>query len=46
MSIKLPKGDCLDLMRNIPDGSIDLICCDLPYVTTDIYGSKKKIIGF
>ena len=28
------EGDCLDVMRVIPDGSIDLILCDLPYGTT------------
>jgi len=27
-------GDCLELMKNIPNGSIDFICCDLPYGTT------------
>lgn len=27
-------GDCLDLMKNIPNGSIDMILCDLPYGTT------------
>lgn len=27
-------GDCLELMKEIPDGSIDLILCDLPYGTT------------
>lgn len=27
-------GDCLELMRNIPNGSIDMILCDLPYGTT------------
>lgn len=27
-------GDCLELMQEIPDGSIDLILCDLPYGTT------------
>lgn len=27
-------GDCLDLMADIPDGSIDMILCDLPYGTT------------
>lgn len=25
------KGDCLDVMKNIPDKSIDMILCDLPY---------------
>lgn len=28
-------GDCFDLMPNIADKSIDLICADLPYVTTN-----------
>ena len=27
-------GDCLELMKNIPDKSIDAIICDLPYGTT------------
>lgn len=28
-------GDCLDLMKNIEDKSIDMILCDLPYGTTN-----------
>ncbi len=24
-------GDCLELMKQIPDGSVDLVLCDLPY---------------
>jgi site-specific DNA-methyltransferase (adenine-specific) len=27
-------GDCLELMKDIPDNSIDMILCDLPYGTT------------
>jgi len=27
-------GDCLEIMKNISDGSIDMILCDLPYGTT------------
>ena len=27
-------GDCLELMRDIPGGSVDMILCDLPYGTT------------
>lgn len=27
-------GDCLELMANIPDNSVDMILCDLPYGTT------------
>lgn len=30
----LLHGDCLDLMAQIPDGSVDMILCDLPYGTT------------
>lgn len=32
--ITLWNGDCLELMCNIPDKSIDMILCDLPYGTT------------
>lgn len=32
--IKLWQGDCLELMKNIPDKRIDMILCDLPYGTT------------
>ena len=28
---RILHGDCLELMKDIPDGSIDMICCDLPY---------------
>ena len=28
------EGDCLELMRDIPDGSVDMVLCDLPYGTT------------
>lgn len=28
------QGDCLELMKNLPDKSIDMILCDLPYGTT------------
>ena len=28
------QGDCLEVMPNIPDKSIDMILCDLPYGTT------------
>ena len=34
MYVDLRLGDCLDLMKDIPDKSVDLICCDLPYGTT------------
>lgn len=28
------NGDCLEIMKYIPNGSIDMILCDLPYGTT------------
>lgn len=31
---KVIQGDCLDVMKNIPSKSIDMILCDLPYGTT------------
>lgn len=31
---KIHQGDCLELMKQIDDRSIDLILCDLPYGTT------------
>lgn len=30
----LYQGDCLEIMKDIPDKSIDMILCDLPYSTT------------
>ena len=33
-TIDLKHGDCLELMKSIPDGSVDMILCDLPYGTT------------
>lgn len=45
--MKLLHGDCLELMKDIPDGSVDMILCDLPYGTTackwdSVYGKKKN----
>ena len=31
---KVIQGDCLEVMQSIPDKSIDMILCDLPYGTT------------
>lgn len=44
MSCKLYNGDCLDIMKTIPDNSVDLILCDLPYGTTKL--SWDSIIPF
>lgn len=32
--VKLYLGDCLEVMNQIPDNSIDMVLCDLPYGTT------------
>ncbi len=50
--IQLLQGDCLELMKEIPDKSVDMILCDLPYGTTacswdavipfDNYGNNMK----
>ena len=38
----LHNGECLEVMDNIADESIDLILCDLPYGTTDRSGQNKS----
>lgn len=51
----LLQGDCLELMKAIPDGSVDMILCDPPYGTTHckwdsvipfepLWGQYKRII--
>jgi site-specific DNA-methyltransferase (adenine-specific) len=32
--IQLYNGDCLEVMKQLPSGSVDLVLCDLPYGTT------------
>ena len=41
---KLLHGDCLERMKDIPDGSVDTVLCDLPYGTTQC--SWDNIINF
>ena len=42
--IDLQQGDCLELMKSIPDKSVDMILCDLPYGTTKC--EWDKVIPF
>ena len=53
--IDIKQGDCLELMKEIPDKSIDMVLCDLPYGTTkcswdiiipfeDLWKQYKRII--
>ena len=37
-------GDCLELMKDIPDGSVDMILCDLPYGETR--SNWDKVLNF
>lgn len=39
--VQLFHGDCLDLLPSIPDGSVDMICADLPYGTTNCHWDKR-----
>lgn len=49
------QGDCLERMKEIPDGSVDMVLCDLPYGTTsckwdiliefeDLWSSYERVI--
>lgn len=38
---QLLQGDCLELMKDIPDKLIDMILCDLPYGQTKFEWDKK-----
>lgn len=40
-TIELYHGDCLEVMKELPDKSIDLFMCDLPYGVLD-KGDKKR----
>lgn len=53
--MQLMNGDCLELMKGIPDGSVDMVLCDLPYGTTackwdsiipfaDLWAEYRRII--
>ena len=42
--ITLKQGDCLELMKEIPDKSIDMVLCDLPYGVTQ--NEWDRIIPF
>lgn len=33
-NIELHNGDCLEIMKGIPNKSVDMVLCDLPYGTT------------
>ena len=46
---KIYLGDCLELMKEIPDKSIDCIICDLPYEVlnkSNVNAQWDKVIPF
>jgi site-specific DNA-methyltransferase (adenine-specific)/modification methylase len=46
MTVKLLLGDCLELMKDIPDKSIDLVLTDPPYNAKNIgFNSRKYAEG-
>ena len=45
MSVKLMYGDCLEKIKEIPDGSVNLICSDPPYcIGTTSNGTKGTFL--
>ena len=42
MRIDLRQGDCLEIMKDIPDSSIDLIVTDPPYLINYKTNRRKK----
>ena len=45
---RIYNEDCLEGMRWIPDGSVDMVLCDLPYGTTAVacINTGRNFIGF
>ena len=41
MNSYIKQGDCIELIQEIPNKSIDLILCDLPYGVTKTNGINK-----
>lgn len=39
---KIHQGDCLNLMKGLPDNSVDLICIDPPYFLPAIHYQTRK----
>jgi DNA modification methylase len=45
MNIDLRLGDCIEVMRTLPDNSVDSIITDPPYHLTSTKDSKKGFMG-
>jgi len=42
MTLTLHHGDCLELMKTLPDKSVDLFLCDLPYGCLSVKRGGKR----
>ncbi len=42
MSVQLYQGDCLELMKDIPDGSVDMVLADPPYSSGGLFAGDRK----
>jgi site-specific DNA-methyltransferase (adenine-specific) len=45
MNIDLRQGDCLEVLKTIPDNSVDSVVTDPPYHLTSTKGDKKGFMG-
>ena len=43
--LELHQGDCLEVMKGIPDGSIDAIITDPPYTSPTVHAFGRKIVN-
>jgi len=44
--IQLFQGDCLEVMKGLPEASIDMVMCDLPYGMTDCVWDSVVPLNF
>lgn len=42
MNFELHKGDCLEMMQNVPDSGVDMILCDPPYSSGGLFAGNRK----
>ncbi|MGH7179706.1 MAG: DNA-methyltransferase [Tepidisphaeraceae bacterium] len=45
MTSDLHCGDCLDVLRSMPDASVDMVLCSPPYESARTYGIDFKLQG-
>src|SRR5699024_4710897 len=40
--LQLLQGDCLELLKDIPDGSVDMVLTDPPYSSGGLFAGDRK----